>query len=74
MGRMQILDSNGHTEITWDPVDEAESLIAATRFTHLRASGYFPFARWSGDKESVAIREFDPHVEEILWVRPLQGG
>ena len=73
MGTMAIPDATGHTARSWR-TDDLASIAAATRlFDDLRAQRLVPFARvGAGDFEQV--RSFDAEVDEIMWVRPLQGG
>ena len=41
---------------------------------NLKAEGKTAFARYAPEKEFRLVRDFDPVADEILWVRPLQGG
>ncbi len=76
MGTMRIIDHTGDTIVDWRPddptsVDEAEAI-----FKRLRAERQMPFGRAAGAPASDAalLRAFDPTLEEIVWVRPVQGG
>lgn len=73
MGTMAIPDHTGHRSVEWRPddpqsLDEAEEL-----FRSLREQRLVPFAR-TGLDDFAQARRFDPSADEILWVRPLQGG
>lgn len=76
MGVMHILNTTGHTDVTWD-TDDMESTEAATiAFMELQMKGYFAFERLGTDQVELGRRldSFDPSVEEIFWLRPLVGG
>ena len=76
MGVLRVLDSSGDTAIAWDAdvgdtVAEAEAafeaMLAARRMAFGRAAGAPP-------DDAVLLRRFDSSLEEIIVVRPLQGG
>jgi len=74
MGVMRILDSSGDTKVLWE-VDDDEALArAASLFDELSSEGKLAFERKGSQTETSRIREFDPDAEEIIWVRPIQGG
>lgn len=73
MGTMSIPDRTGHTEVRWHADDPTAVARARDRFTALRAERLVPFGR-SGRDEFEQLREFDAATDEIMWVRPLQGG
>lgn len=77
MGTMRVLDSTGDTAVAWEigdteAVQEAEALFRRLLNDERRMA----FARPAGAKadEAELIRTFDPAAEEILMVRPIQGG
>lgn len=76
MGTMRILDRTGDTCLTWSLDDPASLAEAEARFDRLRAERKIPFARAVGAPATDAerITRFDPAAEEIVWVRPVQGG
>ena len=76
MGTMRILDRSGDTAVTWDLDDEATVRAAEEIFERLAAESKIAFARPQGApaEEAAQIRHFDPSAEEIIWVRPIQGG
>jgi len=76
MGTMRILDHSGDTAVTWDIDDEATVRAAEELFERLGAESKMAFARSAGapPEEAERIRRFDPAAEEIIWVRPIQGG
>jgi hypothetical protein len=71
---MRVLDHTGDTAVMFDARDESTLDAARELFDQLAAEGKLAFARGLGEREGVRIQEFDPHAEEIIWVRPLQGG
>ena len=76
MGTMRILDHTGDTAVTWDIDDETTIRAAEDLFERLAAESKMAFARSPGAsaEEAERIRRFDPAAEEIIWVRPIQGG
>lgn len=73
MGTMAIPDHTGHTVVAWLADDPATIARARDRFSVLRAERLVPFGR-VGTGEFEQLREFDATTDEIMWVRPLQGG
>ena len=76
MGVLRVLDCSGDTAIAWDTevadtVAQAEAafdaMLAVRRMAFGRAAGAPP-------EEATLLRRFDPGLEEIIVVRPLQGG
>ena len=76
MGTMRILDHSGDSTVTWDLDDEPAVRAAEELFERLAAESKMAFARPVGApaEEAERITRFDPTVEEIIWVRPIQGG
>ena len=77
MGKLRVLDPSGDTVVDWAPgdtrsVEEVEALFRSLVLTARRMA----FARPAGAAadDAVQIRSFDPGAEEILIVRPIQGG
>lgn len=73
MGTMAIPDHTGHREVRWSPDDAASVAEAEALFADLAIERLVPFAR-TGLDDFHQVRAFDPQADEILWVRPLQGG
>jgi hypothetical protein len=77
MGKLRVLDSTGDTVLDWD-VEDNEAVREAERlFRHLvddecRMAFARPADGTAADAE--LIRAFDPSAEEILMVKPIQGG
>jgi hypothetical protein len=76
MGTMRILDRTGDTAVTWDLDDSAAVRRAEELFEQLAAESKMAFARAPGapPEDAERITSFDPGAEEIIWVRPIQGG
>jgi hypothetical protein len=76
VGKMRILDSTGDTVVEWDASSEPLTRRAEAIFKRQSLSCQMAFARHSGGtaEEVERIRSFDPTAEEIIWVRPIQGG
>jgi hypothetical protein len=77
MGTMAIPDHTGHRSVAWHPDDATSIADAEQLFRSLTEQRLIPFARLrvpdrGADFEQ--IRSFDPEADEIMWVRPLQGG
>ena len=73
MGTMAIPDHTGHREVRWTADDAPSVAEAADAFAELATRRLVPFAR-TGLDDFHQVRDFDPTVDEIVWVRPLQGG
>ena len=74
MGTMAIPDHTGHTSVTWRSDDPGSVQLAERTFTELTDRRLVPFARRTPTGDFAQIRGFEPEVDEIVWVRPLQGG
>lgn len=71
--RFQIMDHTGHTTVVFDKADRVSMEDAERRFKELTGSG-FRAAELSSGHEGRLIGTFDPNVESLLFVPPLQGG
>jgi hypothetical protein len=74
MGVMRILDSSGDTEVLWDVSDDEALAKAASLFGELASEGKLAFERNEPQTTASRVREFNPQADEIIWVRPIQGG
>ena len=74
VGAMQFLNETGHSTLEWDAADPASLEIAEAEFDKLLHEGYVAFQREQRAKEAQRVDVFDPSADEILWLRPLQGG
>ena len=73
MGTMSIPDATGHSVVSWHTDDPSAIDRARSAFTTLKAQRLVPFGR-NGADEFEQLREFVADTDEIMWVRPLQGG
>jgi hypothetical protein len=72
---MNILGGNGDTAVAYDPAVTEETEETRRKFDDLIKNGYTGFtATKDGKQTGTQIREFDPEAEQIVMVRPLQGG
>ena len=74
MGAMHVLDATGHSTLEWDLADPPSVVKAEDKFLTLQGLGYHAFQRETAVAETDRLDTFDPHANEILWLRPLQGG
>lgn len=76
MGTMRILDDTGDSVITWTVENAATLERAEAVFEQMLAGRKMAFARPEGGQADDAERiyAFQPDCEEIIWVRPIQGG
>ncbi len=76
VGKMRILDTSGDTVIAWEIDNDISVREAEAVFRRQLLARQFAFARRSGGtaEEAERIVSFDPRADEILWVRPIQGG
>lgn len=77
---MSIMDSSGHTTVTWDPTDEPSVADARREFQRLLGLGYQAFRmEATGDAAVVEhkgerITAFDPEAGKVLMVPQRVGG
>lgn len=77
MGTMAIPDHTGHRSVPWHADDPASVAHAELLFRSLTDQRLIPFARLAQPERGADFEQmgaFDPHADEIMWVRPLQGG
>jgi hypothetical protein len=70
---MLIPDHTGHSTLQWAEGDATSVAAARERFEALTAQWLTPFQR-TWHQEYTPMSAFDPAADEILWVRPMQGG
>jgi hypothetical protein len=73
MHTLIVMDHTGDSRHHFDPSDYAEVSDAVRRFQELTKAGYTA-AKRNGDGTSEVIRQFDPTVEESLFIPRLVGG
>jgi hypothetical protein len=77
MARHIIMDSSGHTTIEFDKEDSTALADAEHRFKRLVAKGFIPAESKGGGQHHIsqnAHRDFDPRVEETIFIPALKGG
>lgn len=78
---MIIMDSSGHTTVTWNPEDADSVRDAKREFKRLRDAGYSAFRMDVVSENGVVveekgerINEFDPQAGKLMMVPQRQGG
>ena len=74
MGVMRILDSRGDAKVLWDVSDDEALAKAANMFDELATNGKIAFERNASERAAARVDAFNPGADEIIWVRPIQGG
>lgn len=74
MGEMHLLNGTGHSTLEWDLKIPESWIEAEKEFQRLRKEGYTAFQRDHAHAEAQRLDKFEPAAEEIVWLRPLQGG
>lgn len=80
-GTMHVMDTTGHTTVTWDPNDTTSVRDARAEFRRLIGLGYSAF-RMDVSHEDAAVTEekgeritdFDPEAGKLMMVPHLRGG
>jgi len=72
-GRMEVPDSTGHSEVSWDKDKPGEVAAAEASFDVLKKKGYVAFKLSASGTEGSQMRTFDPSAERIL-MRPAMAG
>jgi hypothetical protein len=78
--RIDVMDSTGHSSVTWDPADEASVADARREFERLVQQGYQAF-RMEATGENVVVEHkgermtaFDPEAGRVLMIPQRVGG
>lgn len=77
---MEIMDSSGHTSVTWNPEDEASVADARREFDRLIGQGYQAFRMEAVGQNAVVenkgdrITAFDPEAGKVLMIPQRVGG
>lgn len=69
-----MLNQTGHQTLTWDEADVSSVENALKEYAALQEIGFVPFKKEPGKADAERLDGFDPGAEEIVWLRPLQGG
>lgn len=73
-GRLQVMDSTGHTEVRWNPAEPVEVSTARETFERMTRDGYRAFRIEGADQQGTRISEFDPAAAKIMLIPHLRGG
>jgi hypothetical protein len=78
---MNVLDSTGHTTVTWDPTNANSVRDARREFQDLVRRGYSAFRMNVIAENGVVVEEkgeridtFDPQAGKVMMVPHLRGG
>lgn len=77
MARHIVMDPSGHSTFEFSPSKTADLAKAERRFKKLLAKGYVPAYQGGEGKHRVPAQEgrnFDPSVEETIFIPALKGG
>jgi hypothetical protein len=74
MGVQIIMDRSGDTRHTFDPSDPDSVVTADERFQALVIKGFRAVALGRDGSSGELIKNFDPKLEETLFIPPLKGG
>jgi hypothetical protein len=74
VGKLNILGSQGNTEVAWSKSDSISLDEARRRFDELVRDGFLTYKTDPTTNESEVIRRFDPAAAVITALRPIQGG
>jgi len=71
---LNVLDSNGHTSVKWNPDNDDEVDAARAAFNAMRDKGYRAFLVGRMGRQGERLDAFDPDAGEIMMVPQLRGG
>src|SRR4051794_16689620 len=76
MGMMRVLDHTGDTVVEWRADDPESVEVARAAFDGEQRRHRICFARRAGQTAAQVkpLLQFDPTVEEMIWVRPVTAG
>ena len=69
-----VMDRNGDTRHEFDATDPRALALAEQRFRELTGKGFRAVAPAKDGKPGTLLRDFDPQVEQTLFIPQLQGG
>lgn len=74
VGQMNIMDSSGHSRLTWE-LDRPDQIAAAREvFDSLIQKGYSAFGSKAKTDAKRTLDTFDPTLEELVMVPRTVGG
>lgn len=74
MGIQIVMDHSGDTRHTFDPSNSESVLQAQQRFEELTTRGFRAVALGRNERPDALQNQFDPNVQETLFIPQLQGG
>ena len=74
MGVQIVMDHTGDTRHEFDASDPKALTLAEERFRELTGKGFSAVALGKDGGPGKLMRQFDPHVEQTLFIPQLQGG
>lgn len=69
-----VMDRSGDTRHEFDPADVTAVTDAEQRFSELTGRGFRAVALGKDGNRGKLLRQFDPTVEQTLFIPQLQGG
>ena len=69
-----VMDHTGDARHEFDPADATGLMLAERRFRALREQGYWAVALAPGGQPGRILRQFEPDVDQTLFIPQLQGG
>lgn len=69
-----VMDRSGDTRHEFDPADVTAVTDAEQRFRELTGRGFRAVALGKDGNRGKLLRQFDPTVEQTLFIPQLQGG
>ena len=69
-----VMDRHGDTRHEFDPADTDALARAQKRFRELTGKGFRAVALRGDGESGTLLRQFDPKVEQTLFIPQLQGG
>lgn len=74
-GEMAVMNETGDTKTIWDSSNADEVEAARTQFDFfVKKKKYAAFTVGADGEKSAQIREFDPNLGKIIFVKPVVGG
>jgi len=74
-GEMAIMGREGDTKIIWSKTTPVEVDVAKMAFDKLKKDGYSAYSvSDNGDKKGDPVKDFDPNMERLVMVPPMQAG
>jgi hypothetical protein len=69
-----VMNHLGDTRHEFDPADQAATARAEERFRNLTARGFRAIALGKNEQPGKLLGDFDPQIEQTLFIPQLEGG